>query len=249
MSTSANLTAHPVAYFHPSHWGNYFQNTSPHDEATQLQMEQELEQLKEEVKKELVATSSKPLKQLIFIDAIERLGVAYHYEEEIEEALQQVYESFHDQCDKDDLYHVSTRFRLLRQHGFRMPCGVFQKFMDEKEGFKDSILDDMRGILSLYEASHVRIQGDDILDKAFVFTTAYLKSMQLNEKSCSHMADQVAHALHQPLHKGFVRLESKHYISFYEQDSSHNEILLKFAKLDFNLLQQVHQKELRDISG
>lgn len=76
-------------------------------------MEQELEQLKEDVKKELVATSSKPLKQLIFIDAIERLGVAYHYEEEIEEALQQVYESFHDQCDKDDLYHVSTRFRLL----------------------------------------------------------------------------------------------------------------------------------------
>ncbi|XP_057525719.1 probable sesquiterpene synthase [Amaranthus tricolor] len=65
----------------------------------------------------------------------------------------------------------------------------------------------------------------------------------------SSLGEEVRHALHQPLHKGFMRLESKHYISFYQQHASHNTTLLKFAKLDFNLLQSFHQKELRDISG
>ncbi|KAL3845662.1 hypothetical protein ACJIZ3_003065 [Penstemon smallii] len=34
----------------------------------------------------------------------------------------------------------------------------------------------------------------------------------------------------------------------YEEEGSHDEILLNFAKLDFNLLQRKHQKELCDIT-
>ncbi|GMH05858.1 hypothetical protein Nepgr_007698 [Nepenthes gracilis] len=52
----------------------------------------------------------------------------------------------------------------------------------------------------------------------------------------------------QPLYKGVPRLESRLYIDIYEQDPSHNKTLLKFAKLDFNLLQSLHKAELRDFN-
>lgn len=104
-------------------------------------------------------------------------------------------------------------------------------------------------MLSLYEASYVRIRDDDILDEALVFTTSHLtKFMDDNKLMSSPLAEQVAHALRQPLHIGHARLESKHYVTFYEQDSSHNKTLLKLAKLDFNLLQLLHKEELRDIT-
>ena len=88
-----------------------------------VEKEQEVSQIKDEVKKELLDTKSNPLELLNFIDVIERLGLAYHFEHEIEDALKQIYESYEEQCAKDDLYHVSTRFRILRQHGFFVPCG------------------------------------------------------------------------------------------------------------------------------
>ena len=66
-----------------------------------------------------------PKDKLVFIDAIERLGVAYHFEEEIETILRQFHENYNQRKNiyEDDLYYVSLRFRLLRQHGFYAPCG------------------------------------------------------------------------------------------------------------------------------
>lgn len=208
-------------------------------------MEQEVGELKEKVKIEMLGNSNKPLTgQLEFIDAIERLGVAYHFEKDIDEALQQIYEMHqHQYDDQEDLYYVSLRFRILRQHGFHVSSDVFKRFKDDKGRFNTN--GDVRGILSLYEASQVRIRSDSILDEAAEFTTAYLKSANVKEHN---MAEQVAHALHQPLHKGMIRVETKHHISFYDKDPSLSKTLLKFAKLDFNLLQSLHQRELADIA-
>lgn len=71
-----------------------------------------------------MAAAGNPSQQLNYIDAIQRLGVAYHLEREIEEALQHNYDSYYDvEHEYDDLYNVSLRFRLLRQQGFNMSCG------------------------------------------------------------------------------------------------------------------------------
>ena len=89
------------------------------------QEELELDELKKEVRKKLLTAIEDPRDKLVFIDAIERLGVAYHFEEEIKNILQQ----FHDNSNKknglyeDDLYYVSLRFRLLRQHSFFASSG------------------------------------------------------------------------------------------------------------------------------
>ena len=87
----------------------------------------QLEDLKEEVRRELIAAASNSSEQLKFIDAVQRLGVAYHFEKEIEEALGNTFDNYHDTDDiNDDLYDVALRFRLLRQQGFNISCGKWR---------------------------------------------------------------------------------------------------------------------------
>lgn len=122
---------------------------------------------------------------------------------------------------------------------------VFNKFKDINGNFKASLTEDVRGMLSLYEAAHLRVHGEIILDEALAFTMSHLETVatQLN----SPLTAQVNRAINRPLRKSLPRLEARHYMAFYQQDPSHSEALLTFAKLDFNMLQKLHQRELSDI--
>ncbi|KAL9236370.1 hypothetical protein vseg_011050 [Gypsophila vaccaria] len=243
--TSANIiNSRPIANFHPCHWGDHFLNIH-HDHATHLEKEKEIEDLKVRVR-ELLGAAKEPQEQLTLIDTLERLGIAYHFDKEIDEALECAYENFVRDCENANLNHVSLRFRIFRQHGFHVPSDVFNKFKDENERFKESLASDVEGILSLYEASHVGVEDDKILDEALAFTTLILQTIANNDMSSPH-GEQVVHALDQPLHKGMARVETRFYISMYEKDPLHDKLLLHFAKLDFNFVQSLHQKELKDL--
>ncbi|KAL0294525.1 UNVERIFIED_CONTAM: Beta-caryophyllene synthase [Sesamum radiatum] len=65
--------------------------------------------------------------------------------------------------------------------------------------------------------------------------------------SCA-LSRQVKEALKIPILKSSNRVGAKKFISIYQQNESHSEILLNFAKLDFNFVQKMHQKELSDIT-
>ncbi|MBA0759236.1 hypothetical protein Gotri_022150, partial [Gossypium trilobum] len=95
----------------------------------------------------LVAPMDTSIRKLPLIYAVQRLGVNYHFEKEIEDALEAIY---HENNEADnDLHTTSLRFRLLREHDFDVPC-------------------------ELYEASYMRVHGEDILDEAISFTTTHL---------------------------------------------------------------------------
>ncbi|KAG5523020.1 hypothetical protein RHGRI_034987 [Rhododendron griersonianum] len=235
------------ANFHPSVWGDYFLAYASVAMEPDVKTEQRIEQLKEKVREMIVASDDKPSQKLSLIDAIQRLGVGYHFETEIETTLQHIYETYHEMAKDEDLYTVALSFRLLRQQGHPVSCDVFNKLKDNEGKFKKSLIGDVRGLLSLYEATHLRVHQEDILDEALEFTTTHLNSA-LPNLSNNPIAAQVVHALDQPIHLGLTRLESRHYISFYEKDDSHNKVLLDFAKLDFNLLQKLHQRELSEFT-
>ncbi|RVW14963.1 (-)-germacrene D synthase [Vitis vinifera] len=215
------------------------QNTDDH-------LKQHVQQLKEEVRKMLMAADDDSAQKLLLIDAIQRLGVAYHFESEIDEVLKHMFDGSVVSAE-EDVYTASLRFRLLRQQGYHVSCDLFNNFKDNEGNFKESLSSDVRGMLSLYEATHFRVHGEDILDEALAFTTTHLQSA--TKYSSNPLAEQVVHALKQPIRKGLPRLEARHYFSVYQADDSHNKALLKLAKLDFNLLQKLHQKELSDISA
>ncbi|TQD91287.1 hypothetical protein C1H46_023131 [Malus baccata] len=124
---------------------------------------------------------------------------------------------------------------------------IFNKLKDGDGKFKESLVDDVVGILSLYEATHLRIHGEEILDEALTFTTTHLESATY--RLSPPLAKTVTHALNQQLRKGLPRVEARYYLSIYQElRESPNETLLTFAKLDFNRLQRVHQKELSEIT-
>ena len=96
-----------------------------------------VEELKDEVKSNLImmrASSHEPmehLKLIELIDVIQRLGIAYHFEQQIEEALQHIYVITSDEHWIDisnNLQSVSLWFRVLRQNGFNVSSGNYYKF-------------------------------------------------------------------------------------------------------------------------
>lgn len=102
-------------------------------------------------------------------------------------------------------------------------------------------------MLSLYEAAHLGVRGEDILDEALVFTTTHLESASTTNVSYQ-LTEQTTQALERPLQKDLERVCARCYMSIYQDEAAHNEALLKLAKLDFNLVQSLHKKELSEIT-
>ncbi|XP_019052154.1 PREDICTED: probable terpene synthase 2 [Nelumbo nucifera] len=236
-----------TANFSPSIWGDYFLAYTCDNKEPDT-YDKQVEELKEEVKRLLTNSANRPLEILNLIDTLQRLGLSYHFEGERNQMLEQIFEAhisyFNDMGD--DLHAVALLFRLLRQHGYNIPCDVFNKFKDERGNFKEILTRDIRGMLSLYEAAHLGIRGEDILDDVLSFTTTHLNTFVSN--ASSSLVKQMMHALEQPLHKGTVKLEARRFISFYEEDETRKEVILKLAKLDFNQVQLLHRKELSELS-
>ncbi|KAG8492549.1 hypothetical protein CXB51_010009 [Gossypium anomalum] len=231
----------PKADFPPSIWGDFFHNCP--DKNIDAETEKRHQKLKEEVRKMIVAPMANSTQKLAFIDSVQRLGVSYHFTKEIEDELENIYHNDNDA--ENDLYTTSLRFRLLREHGFNVSCEVFNRFKDEQGNFKSSVTSDVRGLLELYEASYLRVHGEDILDETISFTANHLS---LAVASLDYpLSEQVSHALKQSIRRGLPRVEARHYLTVYQDIESHNKALLEFAKIDFNMLQLLHRKELSEI--
>ncbi|KAI3824651.1 hypothetical protein L1987_06118 [Smallanthus sonchifolius] len=248
-SSSKQNVARNTMTFEASIWGDQFLT---YDEKEDFVVEKQLvEELKGEVRKGLMIRASEPVqhgKLIKVVDAIQRLGLAYHFDGEIEEALQHIYATYGDNwIDNENLESSSLWFRLLRQQGFNVSSGIFKNHMDEKGDFKETLCDDVQGMLALYEAAYMRVEGEQVLDEAFEFTKTHL-AVIAKDPSCDSLSrNEIQQALNLPLQKRLPRLEAVRYIPIYQQQPTHNELLLKLAKLDFNILQSMHKKELSQI--
>jgi eudesmane-5,11-diol synthase len=127
-----------------------------------------------------------------------------------------------------------------------MHADVFDKFRDGTGKFSQSLSNDVRGLLSLYNAAHMATPFEEILDQAIVFTRQHLEAAKA--KLRPPMSEQVTRALDIPLPRFMPRLEAVHYISEYQQEEGHDTEILELARLDYALLNSLHLKELRDLT-
>ncbi|KAK1401041.1 (-)-germacrene D synthase [Heracleum sosnowskyi] len=249
----AREIARSSANYHPSIWGEKFLPycNSPLVKTDADQKEEEhLQLLRQQVKKMLVAGDTTQHELISLIDDIQRLGLSYHYEAELDTLLEHIKESFHElYCGENDvgLHDVALCFRLLRQQGHDVSSDVFYKFKDSKGKFREHLAKDVRGLLSLFEATHFMVHGEKILEDALEFTTSYL-NQYLNSHINDPLVTLVGRALKYPLHKSLNRLVAKHYISVYHKFEWHNQVLLDLAIRDFNQVQKLHQIELGHIT-
>ncbi|XP_050899978.1 (-)-germacrene D synthase [Lathyrus oleraceus] len=246
--TTNNLSRRSANY-HPNIWGNHFIQYLSEEPMELDEIMKQIIQLKENVRQMLLPTNR--LSDAYLIDSIQRLGLYHHFEHEIGELLQHIHNNYVQNGTitlnfNEDLHSIALVFRLLRQHGYPILPDVFQKFKNEQGNFNETLVGDVEGMLSLYEATHLRIHGEEILDEALSFTSSHLKMM--TTQLSPSLATKINHSLKRPLFKNMPRLVARNYISTYEEDPSHDATLLLLAKLDFNLLQKQHQKELGDIS-
>ncbi|KAH9778792.1 hypothetical protein WN944_014181 [Citrus x changshan-huyou] len=247
---SSGETFRPTADFHPSLWRNHFlKGASDFKTVDHTATQERHEALKEEVRRMITDAEDKPVQKLRLIDEVQRLGVAYHFEKEIEDAIQKLCPIYID-SNRADLHTVSLHFRLLRQQGIKISCDVFEKFKDDEGRFKSSLINDVQGMLSLYEAAYMAVRGEHILDEAIAFTTTHLKSLVAQDHVTPKLAEQINHALYRPLRKTLPRLEARYFMSMINSTSDHlyNKTLLNFAKLDFNILLELHKEELNELT-
>ncbi|KAH6778753.1 hypothetical protein C2S52_009990 [Perilla frutescens var. hirtella] len=247
-NTSLEETRRSITY-HPSVWRDHFlAYTSSVTEITGIEGEQ-LEKQKHKVNKLLAQIPDDSTLKIELIDAIQRLGVGYHFEKEIDDSLRQIWHTYQIQSSKenDDVRTVALRFRLLRQQGYHVTSDVFNNFIDDQGNFKESLINDVEGMLSLYEASNYAVNDEEIMDKALEFCYSHLESL-LPELTNTSLSKRVKEALEMPIHKTLIRLGATKFMPVYQEDESHNKDLLNFAKLDFNIVQKGHQKELYDIT-
>ncbi|KAJ4814971.1 Terpene synthase [Rhynchospora pubera] len=180
--------------------------------------------LKEEVR-QMVLKEELLRDKLELVDALQQLGVAYHFKEEIKYVLKGI--------------HVVSE-------------DIFKSYIDNKGDFRIELSSDIQGMLSLYEASYLAKEGEEILEKGRQFTTKYLKSYIENSNcTCNNSREKehVSHALELPLHWRMERLQTRWFIDEYKVEMKMKPALLELAVLDFNIIQTSFKKELKDLSS
>lgn len=138
-----------------------------------------------------------PIESLILINAIQRLAIDHHFQEEIETILREHYVATSISVfGFYSLRDVSLLFRLLRQEGYPVPADVFHNFKGKDGKFKGHLRRDVRGLMELCERL-----PEDILDVAAKYT-----SQILSERLPELDSEIVSHTLMYPYHKSVARL-------------------------------------------
>ncbi|XP_028771254.1 terpene synthase 10-like [Neltuma alba] len=233
-------------YFQPSIWNHdYIQSLT--SDFLEKSYAEETDRLKEEVRIMLLKLEN-PMDQLELIDILQRLGVDHHFGLEISNIIESVYKSKDTLKRNNNLYVTALEFRLFRQHGYDVSSEVFKGFLDDKGNFPSGLSVDIKGMLSLYEASFLSMEGEIILDEARNLSSTYLKEFIHHNKEENETSLLVNHALELPLHWRISRLEARWFIDVYEKRQHMNPALVKLAKLDFNILQAKYQEDLKNTS-
>ncbi|KAF4398887.1 hypothetical protein G4B88_023481 [Cannabis sativa] len=256
-----NIISRRSANYQPSLWHfDYVQSLStPFKEGAYAKR---VEKVKEEVRVMVkrAKEEEKPLSQLELIDVMQRLGISYHFENEINDTLKDIYNNNNVYNTNNNVYANSLEFRLLRQHGYPVSQEIFSTCKDERGNFMVSS-NDIKGMLSLYEASFYLVENEDgILEETREKTKKYLEEYiimimekqqslldQNNNNDYDYDYELVSHALELPLHWRMLRLESRWFIDVYEKRLDMNPTLLTLAKLDFNIVQSIYQDDLKHV--
>ncbi|XP_058779974.1 probable terpene synthase 11 isoform X1 [Vicia villosa] len=200
-----------------------------------------LEQVKRR-SREALLNSSDPIETMKMIDSIQGLGISHHLEDEIYMQLERI-------CDWDastNLFAASLQFRLLRHNGWPTCSDIFRNFLDKSGNFKESLTKDISGMLSLYEASYLGTQDEEILKQALKFSRTRLSEL-ISHTSPEISSRHIVRSLTLPRHLRMARLEARNYMEEYSHASNQIPDLLELAKLDSDMIQSLHQRELAEI--
>ncbi|KAL0353208.1 UNVERIFIED_CONTAM: Alpha-farnesene synthase [Sesamum angustifolium] len=194
----------------------------------------EAETLKEEVRGILGAFDEEdPLYKLELIDEMDRLALSSYFVEEICESLASL-KSRNPSAGNEDLYSTALYFRILRQHGHHVSPDAIHRLMDKEEKLVMSARLDGKAMLEVFEASHLGLEDECLIDRAKAFATKHLRLSNFN-----YDLDKIAKC---PLHWSVNWYNAKKHIQ-----GKNKSMLHRLAGLSFNIIQVQHQNEQKEV--
>lgn len=215
------------------------------------------------------------IERLLVVDNIERLGIDRHFQKEINEFLDFVYSHWNERGigynsfnSVADLEITAMAFRLLRLHLYNVTPVAFKNFKEDNGHFLGSegqFNKQVGSMLNLYKASEVAFPGENILDEAKGYATKYLREALTRNETFSawnckqNLSREIEYTLETSWYTSLPRVETRRYCEVYRPDYVRlakgiyrlpfvdNEKLLELAKLDFNIIQCIHQEEMKNI--
>ncbi|XP_074270023.1 putative terpene synthase 13 [Silene latifolia] len=183
------------------------------------QLQKKVQRIKEMILSKTL--KSYHVEDLVMIDAIQRLGLQYYFQNEIGRALRRQYERWCTEEGNRDLHDTALAFHLLRQHGYNVSADCFSKFKDNDGNFKQELEMDSKGLMSLYEAFQMRVPGDHTLDNTGEFSAQLLRKIKNTEPSKSFI---IENTLTNPYHKTLPRFTAMDFLQNFQSSikSLHN---------------------------
>ncbi|KAF5790904.1 putative (E)-beta-ocimene synthase [Helianthus annuus] len=211
------------------------------------------------------------LELLEHIDDIEKMGLGYRFQNGIRKlldvvalrygidvGLEEKEESLHEASlefrilgvgheeKEESLHEASLGFRILREHGYNVSQDFLWRFKDSQGGFMECLQTDVKGLLSLYEASHLAFMEESDLQDAELFAAKHLLKLKGQENEA---LEHINHTLEFPLYHRMLRLQARCYIDACNKRQDANLLLLELATLDFNSIQAANKTELKEVSN
>lgn len=194
-----------------------------------------------------MVTEENPFDGLILIDTLQHLNIDYHFQDETKAFLER--NSMNTTVEHDgsgNLYELALHFRLLRQEGYYVNADIFRRFKDEEGNFRPELNEDVKGLMGLYEASQLRVEGETVLDEAENYSRQVLHAQLANLDE--NVARSVENTLKSPHHKSHAKFMAKNNFNNLKNTNRWTNILREFAVLDFKILQAIHQEEILEVS-
>ncbi|XP_048141436.1 alpha-farnesene synthase-like [Rhodamnia argentea] len=232
------------ANYKPNIWNYDFLRSLNNKHDIEEGIKERVEQLVEDVKL-MFAEAVDSLAKLEMIDRMRKMGLSNLFGNEMKETLETVASTNYFTME-DHVYASALRFRLLRQYGYVGSQDALRSFKEGSNTLNRSNCKDIEAMIELFEASHLALEGENILDEAKAFSTGILGERVSGLDG--PLSKRAVHSLELPMHWRVQWFDIKWQINLYEQQEDKRSNLLELAKLNFNTVQATHQRDLVDIS-
>nr|ACM89962.1 monoterpene synthase 3 [Salvia fruticosa] len=181
--------------------------------------------------KKLLLQESNWFQQLELIDELQKLGVSYRFNDEINQIMNHIYlEHKYRNNSERDLYSTALAFRLLRQHGLKVSQDVFDCFKNEEGEFEPSLGDNAEGVLQLYEASFLLTEAKRVSSKREYFPPIFYRKKLNDGVMDEHLSSLVRRSLELPLHWCVQKPNARWFVDAYAKRGDVNPIISPRAK-------------------
>ncbi|XP_020590461.1 terpene synthase 10-like [Phalaenopsis equestris] len=250
---SSSTPARRTANYQPTIWDDNYIQSLPIDFMDEKHIHRR-DILKEQVRG-LIGKQHDLIEQLELVDALCQLGLQYHFDSEIKDLLSSISSStvnINNLIHNGNLHGSALLFRLLREYDINNASllrvnDLVSCFNKKREIFNPNNQHDVKGMINLYEASYLGIEGEEELDEAGEIALEHLKCLEGSLLS-PQLVEEIDHALEIPLHWRMLRIHTRWFIDAYGRRENFNPTLLELAKLDFNIVQSIYKTELQEMS-